>query len=699
MPETTSPKRLNKELGFLSVFALAAGTTLSAGFFLLPGIAVKEAGSAVVLAYLVAALPMIPATCSIVELVTAMPRAGGAYYFLDRSLGPMVGTIGGLGTWLALILKTSFALIGMGAYIGLFFEQVPIKSVAVLFALMFGAINLYGAKGAGRFQIFLVTGLLVLLSWFLTGVFNVQWTRFDDFFQTSGESVLATAGLVYISYVGVTNVASVSEEVRDPEKILPRAVFLAMFTSVVIYAIGATVMVGVLGVDRMSDENNPMFYAPVAAAAAELFGWPGKLIITTAAVLAFFSVANAGILSASRYPLAMSRDQLIPGRFQKLNANGIPTLGIVLTVSVIIAVLLLLNPEKIAKLASAFQLLIFAMLCLSVIAMRESHIHSYDPSFRSPLYPWMQLAGVILPLILISQMDLLSIVFSSGLVVAGVVWFLRYGKNRVERDGAIYHVFHRLGQRKYNELDDELRDIMAEKGLRAEDPFDDIVARSSVIDLSYDADFEAAAQQAAAALSQNTPDSADHIREGFQRGTHLGTVAISKGVALPHLRVPDLPHPQMVLVRCGHGLSIDHLDDFGEQHEPESPVRALFFLVSPEENPARHLRILAHLATQLDDDNFMVEWLRAKNDQELKEVLLRNERYVSFVLRRDKGTADFIDKRIVELHMAPGCLIAIVHRDESTFVPKATTRLHEGDRITVIGEPPEITALYDRYHA
>ena len=121
---------LKKELRLLNVYAIATGTTLSAGFFLLPGIAFRDAGPAVILSYLIAAIPLIPAMFSMAELATAIPRAGGAYYFLDRSMGPFIGTIGGLGTWLALILKTAFALIGMGAYLSIFWEDVPIINLA-----------------------------------------------------------------------------------------------------------------------------------------------------------------------------------------------------------------------------------------------------------------------------------------------------------------------------------------------------------------------------------------------------------------------------------------------------------------------------------------------------------------------------------------------------------------------------------------
>jgi len=148
-------KRLKKELSLLNVYAIATGTTLSAGFFLLPGLAASQAGPAVILSYLIAAIPLIPAMLCMMELATAMPRAGGTYYFLDRSMGPLIGTIGGFGTWFSLILKTAFALIGMGAYLNLWLPGNYMVPIAVSMAVLFGAINIVGAKESGTFQVIL----------------------------------------------------------------------------------------------------------------------------------------------------------------------------------------------------------------------------------------------------------------------------------------------------------------------------------------------------------------------------------------------------------------------------------------------------------------------------------------------------------------------------------------------------------------
>ncbi|NKB23064.1 MAG: amino acid permease [Kiritimatiellae bacterium] len=694
MSTSSKGKRLKKELGLLNVYAIATGTTLSAGFFLLPGLAVQHAGPAVILAYLIAAIPLIPAMFSIVELGTAMPRAGGAYYFLDRSMGPLVGTIGGIGTWIALVFKTTFALIGMGAYVQLIFPNLPVLPLALAFALLFGAINMVGAKSAGLFQVLLVGGLLSILVWFMGGGMpHVNLAHFSGFFDKGWDAIFSTAGLVYISYVGVTKVASVSEEIKDPEKSLPRGVFLSLGTAILIYAVGLYVMTGVAGASGLEGD-----YTPVATTAKLIFGEWGVKLITIAALCAFASVTNAGILSASRYPLAMSRDHLLPSFFCKLSRRDIPISGVLVTVGSIVVILLLLNATKIAKLASAFQLLMFALLCLAVIVMRESKIPSYDPGYRSPCYPWIQILGIVFPALLIASMGWLPVLFTTGLLAVSVGWYFRYAHKYVRREGAIYHIFERLGRRRYEELDTELRGILKEKGLRAEDPFDDIVTRAHVIDLEPGKNFEAAARKASHLLAQRVNSSADHLLDGFMKGTRIGATPVSHSAALPHLRLPAVADPQMVLVRVKEGLYIDMADAFeGQEDQSSEPVYAIMFLISSKDDPGQHLRILSQIASRVDDSGFMGEWLQSADDQAMKESLLRNDRYLSLYLQEGFKTSPLIKKTVHALSFPPGCLIAIIRRGDSTFVPQGNTTLREGDRLTIIGDEEGIRDLQAKY--
>lgn len=681
-------RQLKKDLSLFKVYALATGATLSSGFFLLPGLAAAQAGPAVILCYLIAAIHLVPAVFSMTELATAMPRAGGIYYFLDRSMGPLLGTIGGLGTWCALVLKTAFALIGMGAYVALFLPELPIIPLAIGLALIFGWINLFGAKKSGGFQVVLVVGLLLILATFMGyGVFHVRAKHFLGFFDSGFKSIYATAGLVYISYVGLTNIASVSEEVENPEKNLPLGMFLALGTAILIYSVGTYMMVGVIPPEQFHND-----LTPVSTAADSLLGHWGALAMAIAAVLAFFSVSNAAILSASRYPLAMGRDHLLPRFFRLLSKHRTPKIAIYVTVATIVLILVLFNPTRIAKLASAFQLLLFALSCLAVIIMRESRLESYDPGYRSPLYPWMQIFGIIAPLFLIVEMGLYPILFTIGLTAIGTLWYFYYARNKVVRDGAIYHVFAKWGEMRFEGLDRELRGILKEKGLREEDPFDLVIANAEFIDIGAKVTFDQVVNKAARKFSQTLSVPAKKLVDNFMQGTRVGATPVSRGIALPHTRLAEIKHPEIVIVRTKQGVQVDVDDEFTHDHASQ-PVHAFFFLISPEDNPGQHLRLLAQIAGQVEEKSFMKRWLEAKNEQHIKELLLRNERFLSLRLHTNKKTAALIDKSIHDLNMPDGSLIALIHRDGKIIFPRGRTVLKEGDRLTIIGEPKQIHDL------
>lgn len=695
MAELSRSRRLRKELKLLDIYAVATGTTLSAGFFLLPGLAATYAGPAIVLAYLVAAIPLIPAMFSIIELGTAMPRAGGVYYFVDRSLGPFVGMIGGLGTWCALILKVSFALVGMGAYVSLFVPGLAITPVAIALAVILGFLNALGAKKSGGLQVYLVSALLIILLGFIAGgLTELDPSRFRGLFSAGFSSLLSTAGLVYISYVGVTNVASLSEEVAKPERNLPRGIILALATALVIYGLGTAVMVGVIPMDRLQGD-----LTPVATAANLVFGTAGAAIVSVAALLAFVSVANAGTMSASRYPLAMSRDHMVPRVFGRLGRRGTPVCSIAVTVAVIVTVLLTFDPTGIAKLASAFQLLMFALVCVAVIVMRESRIESYDPGYHSPLYPWMQIAGIVTSIALIIEMGWLPSLFTTGLILVSSLWYRTFARHRVMRTGAMYHVFERLGRARHHGLERELRGILKEKGLRDEDPFDDVVSRGMVIDLEGRAEFEDVSLKVAEWLSGRVPHTAQEIQRQLLEGTRTGATPVTHQVALPHLRIDGLAHPEIVLVRSRHGVHIRFTNPLTAHEDDEATVHALFFLVSPEDNPGQHLRILAQIAERVDDDSFPADWDSARDEQGLRDALLRHERYLFVDLRAGDGTAPMIGRRVRDLKIPEGCLITWLRRGEEVIVPRGNTVLQEGDRLTLIGEPADLKAFAKRYEA
>jgi amino acid transporter/mannitol/fructose-specific phosphotransferase system IIA component (Ntr-type) len=697
-------KRLKKELSLFDVYVIATGAMISSGFFLLPGIAAAHAGPGVVLAYLLGGVLIIPAMLSQAELATAMPRAGGAYYFLDRTLGPMVGTMGGVGTWLALVLKSAFALIGMGAYLALVVD-LPLTTTAIAFTVLFAVLNVIGAKESSGLLRVLVVALLTILTLFiLRGVSDVAAgpgavpQRFTPFLPHGVDSLLGTVGLIFVSYIGLTKVASLAEEVKNPERNIPLGMGLTLATVTGIYVLGVFIMVAVLGVDRLSTSLTPV--ADTAGAFAAWSWLPSRVavyFIVVAAVVAFASMANAGIMAASRYPLAMARDRIFPDRFAATGRLGTPTAAIVLTCSLLVVFLLVLNVEEVAKLASALQLVLFGLINVAVIVMRESRIEAYDPGFRSPGYPWVQLVGLFVPVVLVAEMGWLPVLFTVGVTTVSFVWYTYYAKPRIVRDGAIYHVFERLGRRRFAGLDRELRDLMKEKGARAEDPFDQVVARAPVVDLPTSTSLEKIIGCASVLFHERLPATTDQLLEGFGRGVRMGGTPVSHGAALLHTRLPDLDTSEMVLVRCRGGVKVDMDDEEMVRRAAESPIRAIFFLVSGETDPGRHLRILAQLAGRVEDEEFIAEWLASQDEQELKETLLRDDRFLSLKLISGSKAEPLIGKALRELELPPGCLIALIRRYGETIVPRGRTVLREGDRLTIIGEPAGLRQLTLQY--
>ena len=687
---------LDKQLGLWDVYALATGATLSSGFFLLPGLAAAGAGPAVPLAYMLGALILLPGLFSLVELATAMPRAGGIYYFLDRSMGPLVGTIGGFGTWMAVVLKAAFALIGLGAYLELFLPGLQMGLIAGGFALFFGGVNYFGAKKSASFQVLLLIGLLILLLWFCgVGLFQLEVGHFGGFFESGSTGLISTAGLVIVSYMGLTQVASVAEEVRDPDRNLPLGMFLAFASIVVIYVVGTSVMVGVVGVDTLAMAGGDL--TPVATVAENLVGPWGAAIMTVAAVLAFASVANAGILSASRYPLAMGRDRVLPSLFSQVGRRGTPTIGIAVTVGMILLSVTIFDASKIAKLASAFQMVMFALACLAVIVMRESRIESYDPGFRSPLYPSLQIIGILGPFWLIVNMGILPTLFTGGLIVFGAMWYTYYARDKISREGAIFHIFERLGRQRYEGLDRELREIMKERGPREADPLDQLLTHACLLDLAGPVAFEELANQASDQLALDLPVAASQLCEGFLSGTRMGATPVSHGVALPHMRSELLDRSYIVLARVREGVRFGSDEPAGVTPATEEAIRAVFFLVSPEVNPGQHLRILAQIARRVDQDSFMPEWLGAESDEQLKEALFRNECIFVMTLGGDQAGSALIGLQLHEVSLPDGTLIAMIRRGDELVIPSGDTALLDGDRLTVIGRPEGISALRDRY--
>jgi amino acid transporter len=423
-------KELERDLGLPSVLAISIGAMIGSGIFILPALALEIAGPAVILAYLVAGLLVVPAALSKSEMATAMPEAGGTYIYIERGMGPLLGTVAGVGTWFSLSFKGALALVGGVPYLLLLFD-LPLKPVALGLAGLLILVNLVGAKQTGRLQLVIVVVMLAALGWFAAGSApSVQAANYADFFADGIGGLLAATGLVFVSYAGVTKVASVAEEVENPGRNIPLGILGSLVFTTILYVAIVAVLVGITDPGSVAGS-----LTPVAVAAEVTLGQAGVIAVIFAAILALVSTANAGILSSSRYPFAMSRDKLAPASLSEVSDRfGTPVASITLTGAVLLALIAFVPILEIAKLASAFQIMVFALINVAVVAFREGNA-AYDPEFTSPLYPWMQLFGAVTGVLLLTQMGTVALAGAAVITVGSVVWYLVYVRPRVRREG------------------------------------------------------------------------------------------------------------------------------------------------------------------------------------------------------------------------------------------------------------------------
>lgn len=695
-------EKLKKGLGLTDIIALSTGAMFSSGFFLLPGLAANYTGPSVFAAYLLAAFFIVPAMFSIAELATAIPRAGGIYFLLDRSLGPMMGAVGGMGTYFALILKTAFALVGIGAYAALYYD-VPIKTVAIILSLVFMVLNILGAKKTTLLQRILVGMLLLVLGLFLAeGTREVFFSRgftsitpnLKPFFTEGFEGLFATAGFVFVSYLGLTQVASVAEEIRKPERNIPLGMIISLVITTFIYVFGIFIIVAVTPMQDLASD-----LTPVTNAARKIFKWippqAGLILIVIAAISAFASTGNGGLMSASRYPMAMARDRLFPPRFTRLGRFNTPVPSILFTTGIIMLIILTVSEEGIAKLASTFQLIIFILINFAVIVMRNSKIESYDPGYHSPLYPWMQVFGIVSSGILIIYMGWGPALFSAGIIAISLLWYQLYARRHVRREGAIYHWFALLGRHQDKNLENEMLHILKEKGLREGDPFDELVVKSKVIFTTGKVNsFKALISQVATRFAKDLDGNMQEIRDNLLQVTDIDPALIIPRVSILHARIAHISHPALIIAIDREGIN-KPVSKSGI--ESEDDINVFFFLLHSPNFPKQHLRLLSRLMDIVEREGFLDSITKLENDREVKEYMLHNDRFITLHLSRESRTSELIGLKLMETSFPQNTLVALIHRGDQVFTPRGNTKLKEHDIITILGEPTGIDALFVKY--
>ena len=433
-------KKLQRTLSLPGAIAVSIGGMLS-GIFVLPGLAVGITGSSVWLAFLVAALCILPAVLSKSELATSMPKSGGTYVYIERAFGPLFGTISGLGLWLSLLLKSAFSLVGLSAYLYVLIEvdSSLTKSIALFSLLLILLLNIFGVKKVEKTQLLIVSiSVLSLVGLIFFGFGSFDSALTEPVFSKESSGFISAVAFLYISYAGVTKVAAVAGEIKNPEVNLPKTMLISLFLITVVYVLVAIVLVGNVEASLLVNDIKPI-YTLSQTLGGDAFGYAAGIV----GVLTLLSMANSGILASSRFPFAMARDKMLPDFLGSVSAKFMtPVYSIIVTAFIIGLAIIYLDVEKIAKLASAFKVLMFISVNLAVIVLRETNAQWYNPSYKSPFYPYVQIFGVISGVVLLAYLGLLPLLSVLGVFVFGFITFLFYGR-KTNRKGVFssYGIF------------------------------------------------------------------------------------------------------------------------------------------------------------------------------------------------------------------------------------------------------------------
>lgn len=434
--------QLQRDLGFWSALTIGAGTMIGAGIFLLAGRAIEAAGPGASLSYIVAGVVCILTAAAAAELATGMPTSGGDYYFVSRSLGAAIGAISGVGIWLSLTVAIAFYLVGTGEFLA---QVSPVPEVvgALAGAGLLLVLNVVGAKVSGTAQIVIVLLLMLILGIFVIGgIMEAEASKLTPFLPEGGGAVLSTTALVFVSFLGFVKIAAVAEEIREPERNLPRALIGSVAMVTVLYVLIVLVVAGVFTQETIREVPDPL-----TRTARLAFGGVGATGIIVAGLFATLSSANASILAASRINLAMSRDGLFPEWLAKINSRFITPLRAIVLTSVIAAFLIVALPniEELAKIASSLQLYSYAAINVGAVALRASDPEWYNPTFRVPLSPVPQTIGGLGCLAIIGFSGTTAQLAVVGLIVISLLWYV-VRRDDVEFESAVSRLRLRWSQ-------------------------------------------------------------------------------------------------------------------------------------------------------------------------------------------------------------------------------------------------------------
>jgi basic amino acid/polyamine antiporter, APA family len=401
--------RLRRTLGLRGAVTVGLGSMIGAGVFAVWGPAATAAGGWVLPALVVAAVVAVCNALSSAALAARYPSAGGTYVYGRERLGEVWGYLAG---WCFVVGKTA-SCAAMAMTVGAYLAPGAERVAAVAAVLLVTALNLAGVQRSVTASAVVVAVVLSVLTALAVAAL---WPRnggmaFDASAVLGGGSdargVLQAAGLLFFAFAGYARIATLGEEVRDPGRVIPRAVVLALATVLGVYVVVALVVLGVLGAEQVAADP-----APVAGAAAVVWGPDRVWVVRVAAGLAALGALLNLVLGISRTALAMARDGHLPRALASVGGrSAVPRTAEVVVGAVVLLVVLVVDLRGAIGFSSFGVLLYYAVANASAFTLRRE----WAPGRVVPV------VGLLGCLALAASLPLASVLGGSAVVLAGML--------------------------------------------------------------------------------------------------------------------------------------------------------------------------------------------------------------------------------------------------------------------------------------
>jgi amino acid transporter len=389
------------------------GAMIGAGIFVLTGLAAEIAGPAALLVFILNGIVTTFTGICYAELASAIPKSGGGYAFVREVFSGPTSFL--MGWMLAFAYMIAGALYALGfasnfvEFVHLYWTGLPggeIWTIGYALLIVVGLIVLNAlstAASGGAETVITIIKIIILLIFAAFGAAVVDLENFRPFFQqdAGAVSVLPAMGLTFIAFEGYDLITTVTEEVENPRENIPKAIFISLGATVLIYILVVFVALGTLGADELGRAGETGI-----ANAAESFMPPipllgsGASLIVFGAVFSTVSALNAVVLASSRVVFAMGRENQLPNPLGQISATyGTPVYAVIASALVMLLGVAFVPIEQVGRVSSFFFLISFVVVNYSVIRLRQERPNMRRP-FEMPLYPVIPIAGIVLNLIL-----------------------------------------------------------------------------------------------------------------------------------------------------------------------------------------------------------------------------------------------------------------------------------------------------------